>query len=119
MFSGYEDILASSVSQCGCKILGSFVGSDSYITQSLATYLHQWNSDADKLISYSDFQGRYLLFVKSFLLRPNHLFRTIHPKHFLNLLSQFEYVKKKVIASLLDLHVTALSDYIYHTRMNE
>ena len=51
--------------------------------------------------------------MKSFLLRPNHLFRTIHPKHFLNLLSQFEDVKKKVIASLLDLPVATLSDSIY------
>jgi hypothetical protein len=80
----------------GSKILGSYIGSEQYIKESLKKHAQDLNIIAEKLIEYPDLQGRYILFKNSFMLKPIHLFRTIDPETCSDYLKVLNLIQKKL-----------------------
>ena len=98
----------------GFKVLGSFVGTDEYVKEQLDVYYQSLEDDAVKLMEYPDYQTRMLLFRKSFLSKPVHIFRTIPPDLTEAFVEQFEALKKKIICSIVGFaNVDELTDLDY------
>ena len=86
----------------GTKILGSYLGSDEFISTSLEKNLAEIQRVADQLIAYPDLQGRLLLFRKCFLMKPVHLFRTMPPSSIASFIDSVESIKRSVVCSIFD-----------------
>jgi len=108
----------TTVAECdyGLKILGSYVGRPPYIKKMLQVYGDELSREADCLISYPDFQGRWQMFLRCFTKKPLYIFRTISPVLTHGLQQQFEALKKKVLKSLLAFRSDEeISDVVYST----
>ena len=57
----------------GLKILGSYVGTDEFIQDNLPRHAEELVRVADRLNSYSDLQGRSLVFRKCFLSKVDYI----------------------------------------------
>ena len=86
----------------GAKMLGSFIGHPAYIRCKLREYIDQdLHVAAQRLKSYPDLQGRWILFSRCWVHKPIHLFRTIPPRITAALFGNFERMKKEIIMSLM------------------
>ena len=63
-------------SKFGVKILGSYVGSEEFIRSSLQSKLEDLQKEAEKLISYSDLQQKYIFLRYCFDQKITHILRT-------------------------------------------
>jgi hypothetical protein len=86
----------------GAKMLGSFIGHPAYIRSKLREYISdELHVAAERLKSYPDLQGRWILFSRCWVHKPIHLFRTIPPRISQHLFGNFERMKKEIIMSLM------------------
>jgi hypothetical protein len=101
----------TTVAECdyGLKILGSYVGRPLYIKKMLQAYGDELPREADSLISYPDFQGRWQMFLRCSTKKPLYIFPSLH----------FDYnnsLKTKVLKSLLALRSDEeIRDVVYST----
>ena len=63
-------------SNYGCKVLGSYIGSSSFIQKGLKSYINDLERNGEELIAYPNLQGRMNLFLKCFCTKPLFLLRT-------------------------------------------
>jgi hypothetical protein len=108
-----NDQSAENVASYGAKVLGSFVGSDVYVTSSINAYIAQLQMDCDKLVHYPNYQGRMLLFRNCFVLKPQYLLRTLPPNVTGVLGERFEDMKKLILKSILSCGTEELTDLQY------
>ena len=98
-----NSILKDADSLYGAKMLGSFIGHPAFIKKQLREYLDQdLNVAAERLKSYPDLQGRWILFSRCFMHKPTHLFRTIPPWIARDVMDAFEKHKKEILLSIMD-----------------
>jgi hypothetical protein len=97
----------------GAKILGSFVGDHLYIKKMVSLYIAELRDSAQRLMSYPDYQGRWVLFSRSFVFRPVYILRSLPPTLTKNLQQEFEAIKKQILCSLMELAETALDDPLF------
>jgi hypothetical protein len=97
----------------GAKILGTCVGSNSYIQIALNNYLDELEGVADKLINFPNLQGRMLLFRYCFITKPVHLCRTLPPSTLSQFCEHFERLKRKVLASIVECSSQDIPDLTY------
>jgi len=86
----------------GAKILGSFVGTNEYISERLQSKIEKLNDEASLLIQYEDLQQRFQLFRWCFTEKINHILRTCYPVLTEEIAISFNIMKKRVICSILD-----------------
>jgi hypothetical protein len=86
----------------GAKMLGSFIGHPAYIGSKLREYVSDdLHVAAERIKSYPDLQGRWILFSRCWVHKPMHLLRTVPPRISQQLFSNFERMKKEIIMSLM------------------
>ena len=86
----------------GAKVLGSYIGSDEFISAKLEFELEKLSDEAAKLVLYDDLQQRYLFFRFCFCQKINHNLRTIPPRLTLPFVRGFDDLKKTILCSLID-----------------
>ena len=85
----------------GTKMLGSYIGSDSFIVEQLRIQISKWKLIVDALISHTSLQDRMILLTKCFSCKPIHLLRSL-PTHLTHQFAKdFTDLQKEVIASIL------------------
>ena len=93
----------------GCKILGSYVGTDDFILNSLDAHLTHLDNLADKLItSFADYHQHLLTVLRHCsLIKPSHLFCTIPPRLTLSFAQRVNAIGHRVFSSMTShLHPT-------------
>jgi hypothetical protein len=86
----------------GAKLLGSFLGTDSYIKKQLKSKLIELNDQKIQLINnVQNYQNRMLLLRECYSWKINHLFRTLPPSLTNNLSQKFSSFQKDVLKSIL------------------
>ncbi len=111
---GLDEARRSDVERLyGAKVLGSYVGSDAYISAQLRAYVDELRLVRDKLSLVQNYQCRLLLFRKSFCCKPLHIFRTISPALTKQFARDVEELKKQFLVKMLNLHVSDLTDDVY------
>ena len=86
----------------GAKILGSYIGSDSYIKKQLKNKLTELNEQKLQLINnVENYQNRLLLLRECYSWKINHLFRTLPPSITNNMAQKFGNFQKDVLKSIL------------------
>ena len=86
----------------GAKVLGSYIGSDEFISAKLNIVLEKLTVEAAKLVQYDDLQQRFLFFRYCFCQKINHNLRTIPPRLTLSFVRGFDDLKKTILCSLID-----------------
>ena len=97
-----EDIAEEARRDYGTKLLGSFIGSKSFVTSQLRQKARNLHSECQALLRIESLQVRMLLFRCSFTQKINHLLRTTPPKYTKELVSEFVTMKKTLLCSILD-----------------
>ena len=100
-------------SRYGAKVLGSYVGTDAYISANLREYAEELAVVRARLDKINNAQCRLLLFRKSFCCKPLHIFRTIKPAIAKVFAREVEDSKKGFIVTMLNLHPNDLTDDVY------
>ena len=86
----------------GFKLLGSYVGPDEFILNSLNAYLLQLQQQANLTSIFADYYQHLLVLLRHcFLTKPSHLFRTIPPHLTLHLAEQVNALCVTVFCSML------------------
>lgn len=85
----------------GSKLLGSYIGSDAFITQALTQYLHQAELQAHQLCVDCPFQTRMLFLRSCFLPKFSHIFRTVPPRLTLHFAQQANSLCYRIFQSML------------------
>ena len=85
----------------GMKLVGAYVGTDSYIRHNLAIHLDKLQSTVDKLLKVSHLQCRYLLLRYCFCPKIIHLLRNTRPDLTDGIVEVFEKYKKKIFCDIL------------------
>jgi hypothetical protein len=99
-----------AILEYGVNILGSFIGTDEYVTKCLAEKTEVLRSIKDKLINFPNYQIRSLLFRKCFNSKVNYLHRTI-PTYLMKTFNlEFDCMRKEIFASLINSTVDELPD---------
>jgi hypothetical protein len=104
-----DDITSNDVVQdaiYGANILGSFVGTDTYIKNQLQIYASEIEGVAQTLSSYPDIQGRMLLFSRCFCLKPLHIFRTIPSSLCNSFVHELEQIKHRFLIDVLQMPIS-------------
>jgi hypothetical protein len=95
----------------GAKLLGSFIGTDSFIKLQLEQKIRELESVKNDLINNLDsFQNRMLLFRNCYSLKVNHIFRTLPPHITKQFASQFIKTQKDILSSILFMYPQNLSE---------
>ncbi len=84
----------------GMKVLGSFIGSDEYVTLQLEAVVTEWGRIKQELIDFPHVQQRMLLFRKCFSQKPVHLIRTITARLTSNLVDNFVAMQMEILESM-------------------
>ena len=86
----------------GAKLLGSYIGTDSYIKKQLKDKMFELNEDKNSLIdNVGSFQNRLLLLRQCYDWKINHLFRTLPPILTNDISKQFQNFQKDILKSVL------------------
>jgi hypothetical protein len=93
----------------GFKLLGSFVGSDEFIRNSVKDKNLELSNLADRLIRFINF--RLLLFRWCFIPKIHYLFRTISPQNTEHIISDIDEMKSKVLATIFGKHFLTSPEY--------
>ena len=106
----------SAAASYGCKVLGSYVGSDEFILHFLELHLTHLNDLADRLInSFSDYHQHLLTLLRHcFLTKPSHLFRTIPPRLTLSFAQRVNSIGHRVFCSMTSHLHSTLSELQCH-----
>lgn len=97
----------------GTKVLGSYIGSQEYIRNSLAKEIVKIRATADKLLEVKSHQCRYVLYKNSYSYRLSHLFKVTDPKDIAPIVPELMNIDKMLIASLLEINPSEISDEDY------
>jgi len=116
-YGNFEDILFRiqnphlTSENYGAMVLGSPIGSDLYIEKQLSNVvMNELEVVAEKLIEHESNQEKWVLFTRSFLFKPYHLFKTVSPRLTKQFADNIEALKKRILASLIDCNVTDLDE---------
>ena len=88
-------------SKFGVKILGSYVGSEEFIRSSLQSKLEDLQKEAEKLISYSDLQQKYIFLRYCFDQKITHILRTTDFWLTNDFAEKFDNMKKAIFCSII------------------
>jgi hypothetical protein len=95
-------------------MLGSFVGTPEFIHASLAKYYDDLEAEAERLKELSNLQERMILFRSSFILKPQHIFRTIPPEITAPFARKIDTLNKAIVCSLTGHNnIQDMSDLVY------
>jgi hypothetical protein len=83
------------------KILGSYVGSEEFIRSSLQSKLEDLQKEAEKLISYSDLQQKYIFLRYCFDQKITHILRTTDIWLTNDFAEKFDNMKKAIFCSII------------------
>lgn len=97
----------------GIEILGSFIGTDQFIHARLDKYYEELKEESERLCELSDLQERMTLFRCSFILKPQHMFRTIPPQIVALFADKINVLNKSIICSIIGYPSVELSDLLY------
>ena len=85
----------------GCNILGSYVGSSSYIQSCLAEKLGKLALEAKAIKDYPNKQVQHLLLRLCFSQKINHLQRSTPPEYMTNFVENFDSMKRDIFENIL------------------
>lgn len=85
----------------GCNILGSWVGSPSYIHSHLEEKFAKLQSEAEVIKNYPNKQVQHLLLRLCFSQKINHLQRSIPPEHMESFIEKFDLLKRDILETIL------------------
>ena len=97
----------------GLKVLGSYIGTDEYVLDSLSKYLLELEENAESLMAYEGDQVKYLVFINCFIRNVGYIFRTTPPRLTIGFARGFEVLKKRILYNLLGFGLNELSDLTY------
>lgn len=108
-----EEVNTFNVNKYGAVVLGSPIGSDSYIKDELMCFVRdELETVAKNLIDHESVQERWILFTKSFMLKPLHLFKTISPRLTTEFINAIDLIGREILCSMLDCSIDELSEQI-------
>jgi hypothetical protein len=84
----------------GCTILGSFVGTDEYISDKIGTKLNSLRKIRDKLLAFPNLQIRYQLLKWCFRPKIHYWLRTMKLDLLQEFISSFEGFKREIMQSI-------------------
>jgi hypothetical protein len=84
----------------GMKVLGSYIGSDEYVTLQLEAVLAEWGRIKQELIDFPHIQQRMLLFRSCFSQKPVHLLRTVTARLTRGLVDKFMDMQMEILESM-------------------
>jgi len=82
-------------SKFGAKILGSYIGSEEFIRNSLQSKLEDLEKEAEKLMSCADIQQKYIFLRYCFDQKITHIMRTTDVQFTQSFFEKFDALKKK------------------------
>ena len=88
-------------SKFGAKILGSYVGSEEFIRNSLQLKLEDLEKEAEKLMSCSDIQQKYIFLRYCFDQKITHIMRTTDVQFTESFCEKFDTLKKAIFCSII------------------
>jgi len=88
-------------SKFGAKILGSYVGSEEFIRNSLQSKLEDLEKEAEKLMSCSDIQQKYVFLRYCFDQKITHILRTTEVQFTESFCEKFDTLKKAIFCSII------------------
>lgn len=95
----------------GVEILGSFIGTDEFIRNSLDNMIQMWRTEANILCELPDKQTRYLLLRYCFSQKANYWFRTLPSRYTETFALEYEALKMQVLGSIFH-HIEILPDWL-------
>jgi hypothetical protein len=97
-------------SKFGCNILGSFVGSPTYIVSSLEEKFQKLVLESEAIKTYPNKQVQHLMLRLCFSQKINHLQRSTPPELLEDFINRFDFLKRDTLESILS---TRVSDSIW------
>ena len=91
----------------GCNILGSYVGSSTYIQSCLEEKLGKLAIEAEAIKNYPNKQVQHLILRLCFSQKINHLQRSIPPEYMTDFVANFDAMKRDIFENILG---TSISD---------
>ena len=85
----------------GCNILGSYVGSSTYIQSSLVEKLGKLAIESEANKNYPNTQVQHLLLRLCFSQKINHLQRSTPPEYMTNFVESFDSMKRDILENIL------------------
>ena len=92
----------------GCNILGSYVGSSTYIQSSLVEKLGKLAIESEAIKNYPNTQVQHLILRLCFSQKINHLQRSIPPEYMTNFVQNFDSMKRDILETILG---TSICDF--------
>jgi hypothetical protein len=89
----------------GAKILGSYIGSDSYIEKQLMIKIDSLRQEAISIKSFQDVQGQHLMLRYCFAQKINYLQRTTPPCLLKSFVKQFDKLKRDICNSIVGFEI--------------
>ena len=84
----------------GIKLLGGFVGTDSFITKQVRLKLQELQSQQQHILTFKNDQAKYIILQRSFQLRVVHMMRTTPTSLLVDFCNEFDLLKKEIIDSM-------------------
>ena len=98
----------------GCKILGSYIGSDEYVKQGLQKKIDDdLKREAELLCEFPNQQVKFLILKWSLCQKANFIFRTTPPPLVQDFIHHFTALKRNVLASILKFPNNNIPDIIW------
>ena len=88
-------------SKFGAKILGSYIGSEEFIRNSLQSKLEDLEKEAEKLMSCTDIQQKYIFLRYCFDQKITHIMRTTDIQFTQSFCEKFDALKKAIFCSII------------------
>ena len=89
----------------GAKILGTYIGTNEYITANLQNESTELKHGKQQLEQFPNLQGRMLLFRYCYCPKIQHLMRTIAPRLLTPLLENFKSMKKDILSTFFESNI--------------
>jgi hypothetical protein len=109
-----EDLPQSTPDSYGAKILGSYIGSDEYISAQLTEHLKELTAEARAISTIRNPQIKNLLLRWCFCQKITHLQRSIQPDLMQPLVEEFTALKKQLLSSLLNMPTASIPDRVWN-----
>ena len=90
----------------GCNILGSYVGSPSYIQSCLESKLEKLQLESESIKNYPNKQVQHLLLRLCFSQKINHLQRSIPPEYMTDFIGKFDLMKRDILENILGIRIS-------------
>jgi hypothetical protein len=106
----------------GMKVLGVYMGTSQYVQDGLTSKIDKLRKEKEVITAFPDQQVKNLIYRWSYCAKINHLLRTIPPNVTATFVTDYNYLKKEILCSLLndpdypahDYDVSTLPDRVWN-----